>query len=48
MSAELRATLRDLLADTRPDVVVLSFQELAPNVDIQPIAKITLKRSAPE
>ena len=38
---EVRAILRDLLKYEFPTLAVLAYQELSPNLNIQPIARIS-------
>ena len=40
--AEIRRYVRRLVETEHPDLPVLSFQELAPEAQIRPIARITV------
>jgi type III secretory pathway component EscV len=42
-TGDVRRPLRELIADDFPNVAVLSYQELDPDMNIQPIARIVLE-----
>jgi hypothetical protein len=41
--ADIRARLRSLLAVEHPDVTVISYEELTPEINIQPVARLSLE-----
>jgi type III secretion protein V len=43
--AEIRRYLRKLLEEDLPDVAVLSFSELPPQLTVQPLGRVALSES---
>jgi hypothetical protein len=45
-TVEIRRPLRELLRHAFPDLSVLSYQELSPDINIYPVSRISLRRTA--